>query len=97
MHYIFYKILVPPTGKGFKVPGGFKTLVPAGNSKCPETCKCLSGGAHAGGKEVNAAGYCNYYCSEAGYCGEDGCYETESFIDCTGCAAGNKPSSVYYI
>lgn len=64
---------------------------------CPETCKCLSGGASDGGKEVNAMGYCNYYCSEGGYCGENGWYEHGNFIDCTECLAGNKPSCVYSI
>ena len=36
---------------------------------CPESCKCQKGDSTDGGKEVDAEGYCNYFCSKGGYCG----------------------------
>ena len=66
-------------------------------SSCPEKCRCTSGAASDGGKEVNGAGYCNYHCSKWGYCGEGEEYQDGDYIDCTGCSSGNNPPGVYFI
>ena len=61
--------------------------------KCPESCKCLSGGAADGGREIDGSGYCKYYCSYGGRCGDGAAYTVGNFIDCTKCKKkypGNK-------
>ena len=65
-------------------------------SSCPEECRCTSGGADDGGKDVNDAGYCNHFCSKWGYCGEGVEYEKGDSIDCTGCSSGNCLPGIYF-
>ena len=52
-------------------------------------CKCETGSTSDGGKPINAIEYCEYYCSNSGFCGNGYIYEDEG-NDCTGCKIGNK-------
>ena len=52
---------------------------------CPEACKCKTGGANDGGKEVNDQGYCEHHCSKWGHCGNSVHYLDNLATNCTGC------------
>ena len=64
---------------------------------CRNHCKCADGSHEldAGGKPVNADGYCFFYCSPGGFCGDG-----EAFIehnmdhgtDCSACNIDNEGS-----
>ena len=53
---------------------------------CPQKCKvCKAGDSSDGGTPLNADGNCDYFCSNAGYCGIGKYYE--SGINCRECQA----------
>ena len=59
---------------------------------CLDSCKCRSNGAYSrsGGKNVNAQGYCEYWCSFGGTCGDGIGYKKGQ--DCRGCKNRGKTS-----
>ena len=55
---------------------------------CPVECStCKEGAAWDGGKSLSSAGYCEYYCSKWGFCGEGEKYQKDPSAVCYECTA----------
>ena len=62
--------------------------------ECGPHCKCKPGSVIDGGKEVNEHGYCEFYCSTYGHCGDGTQFKTGT--DCTACKMSGKKLVVWW-
>ena len=70
------------------VPKGYSIL-----ESCSTTCKDRA--TWDGGKVVSNNGYCEYYCSKWGYCGDGEKYQIDPSAICHGCGSeGTKMNHV---
>ena len=67
--------------------------MPSQAQACTKSCKCASGASGDGGKDVNTQKYCEYFCSNNGFCGDGEIYK--SGTDCTSCKGKNLSKMIF--